>query len=172
MLYFLQKSMGNSCISAVTEMKPHCPAAVSALSRLLLLLVIFLDLTSMSGSCKSYRLKCQWKYGLEDWGERNKSTETCGFSEILPPNASWAINCLSKSQQAPPVIYFLSNGTHSITHNSFNKQKCSLLVSRTWRYNCSFSSHLKFNVETDVVICINLYRYYITNQYCSDRSLF
>lgn len=160
MLYFIQKRMGNSCISAVTEMKPLCPAAVSTLSRLLLPLVIFLGLTSMSGSCKSCRLKCQQKYGLEDGGERNKGTETCGFSEILPPRASWAINCLSKSQQAPPVIYFLGNGTHSITHNSLNKQKCSVLVSHgsvAPRYNCSFSSHVKFNVETDVVIYIYIY---------------
>lgn len=79
MLYVLQKSTGNSCISAVTEMKPHCPAAVSALSSLLRVLVIFLDLTSMSGSCKSCRLKCQQKYMLGDGGERNKGTETCGF---------------------------------------------------------------------------------------------
>lgn len=144
-------------------MKPHCPAAVSVLSMLLPLLVIFLNLTSMSGSCKSCHLKCQQKYRLENGGERNKSTETCGFSEILPPNASWAINCLSKSQQVSPVIYFLGNETHSITHNSLNKQKCSVLVSHRPAapgYNCSFSCYVKFNFETDVVISITLFRFY------------
>lgn len=157
--------MGNSCISAVTEIKPCCPAAVSVLSRLLPLLVIFLDLTSMSGSCKSCRLKCQQKYGLEDGGEWSKNTETCGFSEILPPNASWAINCLSKSQQASPVIYFLGNETHSITHNSLNKQKCSVLVSHrpaAPSYSYSFSFHVKFNFETDVLKVL-LYFDFITN---------
>ena len=28
MLSFIQKSSGKSCISAVTEIKPHCPAAI------------------------------------------------------------------------------------------------------------------------------------------------
>lgn len=109
---------------------------LSLLSKLLLLLVIFLDLTSTLGSCKSCHLKCRWDHRLKDRGERNKGTETCGFSEILPPSASRAINCLSKSQQAPPVICFLGNGTHSITHNFLNKQKCPVLVS----YRCVATS--------------------------------
>lgn len=138
----------DTCISAMTEMKRHCPVAVRALSRPVPSLVIFLDLTSTSGSCKSCRLKCRWEHGLEDGGERNKGAETCGFSEILPPNASWAINCLSKSQQAPPVICFLGNGTHSITqtHNSLNKQTCSVLVyshkHTAPSTNCLYLSHV------------------------------
>lgn len=144
----------DTCISAVTEMKRHCQSAVQAGA--------VPRHTSGSdinvGSCKSCRLKCRRGRELEDGGERNKGAETCGVSEILPPGASWAINCLSKSQQAAPVICFLGNGTHSITHNSLDKQRCSVLVSSHRRVAPSYKRCcLNCNLDTDAVTWPFLY---------------